>query len=287
MVAMTAIPAPAELRELAGKLATGAGELIRAHRREHLSVDTKTTPTDMVTEVDHAVEAYLRAELARARPRDAVLGEEAGGRAGSSGVRWVLDPIDGTVNFVLGLPQYAVSIAAEVDGRVVAGCVHNPVTGELFGATLGGGAFLGAQRLAGPRDVPVQRAVVGTGFGYAAEQRARQATVVAALLPRIADIRRLGSAALDLCAVAAGRLDGYFEVGLHPWDWSAGLLIAAEAGCVVSGLRGRAPGPQLVAVAGPVLAPALFALLENLNADLTDPAAATDGADPADAADRS
>ena len=264
---MTPVPSASALTDLAAQLATGAGDLIRAHRHDHFAVDTKSTPTDVVTEVDRAAEAYIRTELARQRPDDAVLGEEAGGRTGSSGVRWFVDPIDGTVNFVLGLPQYAVSIAAQVDERVVAACVHNPVSRDLFRATLGEGALLGEQRLRGPRDVPVERAVVGTGFGYDARQRARQATVVAALLPRIADIRRLGSAALDLCAVAAGRLDAYFEVGLNPWDWSAGALIAREAGCTVSGLRGRDPSAEMIAVAGPALAPQLFDLLEELGAD--------------------
>jgi myo-inositol-1(or 4)-monophosphatase len=264
---VTPVPSASALAELAAELATGAGDLIRAHRHDHFAVDTKSTPTDVVTEVDRAAEAFIRSELARLRPDDAVLGEEAGRRTGSSGVRWFVDPIDGTVNFVLGLPQYAVSIAAEVDGRIVAGCVHNPVSRELFRATLGDGAFVGEQRLLGPRDVPLYGAVVGTGFGYDAAQRARQAAVVAALLPRIADIRRLGSAALDLCAVAAGRLDAYFEVGLNPWDWSAGALIAREAGCTVSGLHGREPSAQMIAVAGPALARQLFGLLEELGAD--------------------
>jgi myo-inositol-1(or 4)-monophosphatase len=266
---VTAVPSASALTELATQLATGAGDLIRAHRHDHFAVDTKSTPTDVVTEVDRAVEAYIRGELARRRPDDAVLGEEGGGRTGSSGVGWLVDPIDGTVNFVLGLPQYAVSIAAEVDGRIVAACVHNPVSRELFRATVGGGAFVGDERLRGPRDVPVQRAVVGTGFGYDAALRGRQAAVAAALLPRVADIRRLGSAALDLCAVAAGRLDAYFEVGLNPWDWSAGALIAHETGCVVSGLRGREPSGQMVAVAGAALAPHLFDLLEDLGADVS------------------
>jgi myo-inositol-1(or 4)-monophosphatase len=264
---VTPVPSASALTALATELATGAGDLIRAHRHDHFAVDTKSTPTDVVTEVDRAAEAYIRQELARRRPDDAVLGEEEGRRSGSSGVRWFVDPIDGTVNFVLGLPQYAVSIAAQVDARIVAACVHNPVSRELFHATLGDGAFVGKQRLLGPRDVPVQRAVVGTGFGYDAAQRAGQAAVVAALLPRIADIRRLGSAALDLCAVAAGRLDAYFEVGLNPWDWSAGALIAREAGCLVSGLHGREPSAQMIAVAGPALAPELFRLLEELGAD--------------------
>lgn len=264
---MTAPPSPTELAEIAAQLALGAGQLIRAHRHDHFEIDTKSTPTDVVTEVDRQVEAYISGELAARRPEDAVIGEETGRRPGSSGVRWFVDPIDGTVNFVLGLPQYAVSIAAEVGGRIVAGCVHNPISGEVFHASAGGGAFEGEQRLRGPREVPLAQAVVATGFGYDSSRRAKQATVVASLLPRIGDIRRLGSAALDLCAVAAGRLDGYYEVGLNPWDWSAGVLIASEAGCVVSGLRGRPPSAIMTAVAGAALAPELFALLEEMGAD--------------------
>ena len=260
-------PSATSLEQTAVDLAVGAGRLIREQRRDHYVVDTKSTPTDMVTDVDRRVEAYILGELERRRPDDAVLGEEGGGRSGHSGVRWVVDPIDGTVNFVLGVPQYAVSIAAEVDGQIVAACVHNPVSQEIFHATLGGGAFLGDARLAGPRDVPLERAVVGTGFAYDAAVRARQGAVVAMLLPRIADIRRFGSAALDLCATAAGHLDAYYEVGLNPWDWSAGALIAGEAGCAVTGLRGREPTGRMTAVAGARCAPEFFATLEELGAD--------------------
>jgi myo-inositol-1(or 4)-monophosphatase len=260
-------PEPESLLEIAVQLATGAGELIRAGRGTHLDVDTKSTPTDMVTAVDREVEEWLSARIAARRPDDAVFGEEGVPSPGSSGVRWLVDPIDGTVNFVLGLPAYTVSVAAELDGRVVAGCVHNPETGELFRATIGGGAYLGSRRLTGPREVPLSRAVVGTGFGYDARRRARQGALVAALLPRIADIRRIGSASLDLCFVAAGRLDGFFETGLNAWDWAAGALIAEEAGCVVSGLRDNAVGKPVVAAAGPSLASDFFALLEELEAD--------------------
>jgi myo-inositol-1(or 4)-monophosphatase len=261
------IPSPGRLSDIAVELATGTGRLIRAQRRERFVIDTKSTPTDMVTDVDRRAETHILDELAVRRPDDAVLGEEGGGRDGRSGVRWIVDPIDGTVNFVLDLPQYAVSIAAEVDGQVVAACVHNPASGEVFRAALGSGAFVGDERLAGPREISLERAVVGTGFAYDAVVRARQGAVVARLLPRIADIRRAGSAALDLCAVAAGRLDGYFEVGLNAWDWSAGVLIAGEAGCTVSGLRGRAPTGAMTAVAGSSMAADFFALLEELDAD--------------------
>jgi myo-inositol-1(or 4)-monophosphatase len=264
---VTQTPSATSLTDTAVDLATGAGRLIREQRRVDYVIDTKSTPTDMVTDVDRRAEAYILGELERRRPDDAVLGEEGGGRAGSSGVRWVVDPIDGTVNFVLGLPQYAVSIAAEVDGQIVAACVHNPVSDETFRATLGGGAFVGETRLSGPREVPLERAVVGTGFAYDAAVRSRQGAVVAALLPHIADIRRFGSAALDLCATAAGRLDAYFEVGLNPWDWSAGVLIASEASCLVSGLRGGEPSGRMTAVAGSRFAADFFTLLEEIGAD--------------------
>jgi myo-inositol-1(or 4)-monophosphatase len=265
-------PAPspdlaAELERFAVALATGAADVINAHGRGGVEVSVKSTATDLVTEVDRGTERWLSDQITATRPDDAILGEENGGRAGTSGVRWLLDPIDGTVNFVLGLPQYAVSVAAELNDSVVAGAVVNPVSGELFHARRGGGAWLGGERLAGPRVVPLARAVIGTGFSYDAACRARQAALVAEVLPQIADIRRLGAASLDLCAVAAGRLDGYFEAGLNPWDYSAGALIAAEAGCVVSGLRGRPASPKLTAVAGASVAAEFFALLERIGAD--------------------
>jgi myo-inositol-1(or 4)-monophosphatase len=255
------------LEQLAVELATGAADVVRAGRARALDVSAKSTATDLVTAADRATEQWLRDELARCRPDDAVLGEESGAEAGTSAVRWVIDPIDGTVNFVLGLPQYAVSIAAEVGGCAVAGAVLNPASGELFHAHRGGGAYLGGTRLGGPRTVELSRAVVGTGFAYAADVRRRQAGVVARLLPAVADIRRLGSASLDLCAVAAGRLDAYFESGLNAWDYAAGLLIATEAGCAASGLRGREPGARMTAVARAELLGELTALLEDLDAD--------------------
>jgi myo-inositol-1(or 4)-monophosphatase len=196
-----------------------------------------------------------------------VLGEEGARRAGGSGVRWVLDPIDGTVNFLYGLRPYAVSVAAERDGQVVAGCVHDPTSGETFSAVLGGGAWLDGRPLGGRWvAASLDRAVIGTGFGYDEGLRAGQGRVLAAVLPRVANVRRLGSAALDLCYVAAGRLDGYYEYGLKTWDRAAGALIAAEAGAVVGGLRGRPPAALTVA-ASPAVAAELRTLLEELGAD--------------------
>jgi myo-inositol-1(or 4)-monophosphatase len=258
---------PAQLEELAVELAQGAAAVVRRGAGDGVEVSAKSTETDLVTQVDRQAERWLRDRIAAVRPGDGVLGEEGTGVPASTRVRWIVDPIDGTVNFVLGLPQYGVSVAAELDGVVVAGAVCNVALDETFHAHVGGGAWLGERRLRGPRDVQVSRAVVGTGFGYDAERRARQAAVVARLLPLIGDIRRLGSAALDLCAVAAGRIDAYFEAGLNLWDYAAGALIATEAGCVVSGLRGRPPGQLLTAAAAPATAPAFFALLESLDAD--------------------
>ncbi len=275
MDAITEPPRPSDamLAALCVELARGAAGVVRAGRRPDMAVDTKSASTDLVTEVDRDTEQWLRDRLARERPGDEILGEEAGPHgprataAGGTGVRWLLDPIDGTVNFVLGLPLYAVSVAAEVDGTVVAGAVADPVSGELFRAHRGGGAYLGGLRLRGPRAVPLRSAVVATGFAYDRAVRQRQAQVVARLLGDVGDVRRLGTAALELCYLAAGRVDGYFEAGLHEWDHAAGALVAAEAGCVVSGLRGRPASSVLVAGAGDGLAPELFALLERCGAD--------------------
>jgi myo-inositol-1(or 4)-monophosphatase len=256
---------PAELTELAVSLARRAGALALLRRAHGLSVGTKSSATDVVTDADRAVEEMLRAELAAHRPEDAVLGEE-GGPAGpdDARVRWLIDPIDGTVNFLLGLPQFAVSIAAQLDGQTVAGCVLNPVSGELFRATRGGGAYLGERRLTGPRAIPLAEAVLATGFGYDPALRARQGQLLARLLPRVGNLRRLGSAALDLCFLAAGRLDLYYEGPLGEWDYAAGLLIAEEAGAATSGLAGRPAGSRLVAAAHPAGAAEFFGLLAEL-----------------------
>ncbi len=259
---------PRELERLAIALARDAAGFVRERRVTGWTVQTKSTTTDLVTEVDRATETRLREAIRLARPADSVLGEEGGAAGGEAGVRWVLDPIDGTVNFVLGLPQYAVSVGAEVDGVAVAGAVCNVATGETFHARRGGGAYLDGQRLTGPRRVDLARAVIGTGFGYDRARRAAQALVVAAVLERVADIRRMGAASLDLCAVAAGRLDGYFEAGLNRWDYSAGALIAAEAGCAVSGPGGHdAEAGELLVATHPELAEELIATLSELGAD--------------------
>jgi myo-inositol-1(or 4)-monophosphatase len=261
-----------ELLELARATAEEAAVLVGAGRSTAAQqVDTKSSPVDVVTAVDRASEALIVRRLTDARPDDGLLGEEGAAREGTSGVRWVVDPIDGTVNFLYGLPAYAVSIAAEVDGRTEAGVVLNVATGELFTAVRGGGAWLTAPGAAavplhGSAPVSLAQSLVATGFGYRVEQRRAQGAVVARLLPEVRDIRRHGSAALELCAAAAGRVDAYYELDLKPWDHAAGALVAVEAGLVVAGLQGRPFGEPMAVAAAPTIAPALLELLERLHA---------------------
>ncbi|QZY27846.1 inositol monophosphatase family protein [Nocardioides coralli] len=237
-------PDPAELLDVACSVARQAAELVRQHRSHGVTVaDTKSSSVDVVTEADRASERLIRSLVLEARPDDSILGEEGDDHVGTSPVRWVVDPIDGTVNYLYGIPEYAVSMAAEVDGRVVAGVVHNVATGVEYAAVLGGGATRDGVPLR-VRDVPpVQQRLVLTGFGYDREVRAGQAERVARLLPRVRDVRRMGSCALDLCHVAEGAADGYVEEGPHPWDWSAGALVAAEAGATFALLPGSLVAP--------------------------------------------
>ncbi|WP_212832869.1 inositol monophosphatase family protein [Catellatospora sp. TT07R-123] len=258
-----------ELLDIAVQVAADAAVTAVRMRSEAITqVGTKSTITDVVTAADRAVEQQVVAALAARRPGDTVLGEEFGGASVSAGgVRWIVDPIDGTVNYLYGLPQYAVSIAAEVDGEVVAGVVHNAATGQVWTAARGRGAWHQGRRLGGSAATELPVALVGTGFAYARERRAYQAAVVAELLPRVRDIRRLGAASLDLCAAADGQLDAYYEKGLAEWDLAAGGLIAREAGLLVTGLSGRAAGPDMVLAAPPALHGPLHDLLVELAAD--------------------
>jgi myo-inositol-1(or 4)-monophosphatase len=275
---------PGALLRIAMDAAGEAGRLLaswRGHERPEV-VDTKSSPTDVVTEMDRRSEALITERIRAVRPGDTVLGEEGGQTLGGpdapsgSGVRarvrWVVDPLDGTVNYLYGLPDWAVSIAAEVDGTVLAGVVAVPHRGETFTAVAGQGAWLrqdgdpaNAIRLHCTTGVPLGRALVGTGFAYDPEVRRVQGEVVAALLPHVRDIRRGGAAAVDLCSVAAGRLDAYFERGLHYWDYAAGGLIAREAGAVVGGLSGRAEITSVAVAAGPDLYPQLDKFLATLD----------------------
>jgi myo-inositol-1(or 4)-monophosphatase len=278
---------PGQLRLVAEKLAAEAAEFVRRRRAEVFgaggggraapgrgAVRSKTTPTDPVTVVDTETERLLRDRLAQLRPGDPILGEEGGGpdrdlaATPPHAVTWVLDPIDGTVNFVYGIPAYAVSVGAQINGVSVAGAVADVVAGGVYSAATGLGAHVtddhGTQPLRCAAVDDLSMALLGTGFGYSRRRRASQAALLAHMLPAVRDVRRIGSAALDLCMVAAGRLDAYYEHGLQVWDRAAGALIAAEAGArvLVPEPNGPAGNAGLVVAAAPGIADALLAALE-------------------------
>ena len=251
-----------ELRLIAEAVARDAGSLLRDQlERARLEVGTKSSATDMVTEMDRADEARIVEELLCARPDDGIVGEEGTDRPGTSGVRWIVDPLDGTTNYLYALPGFGVSIAAEVDGALVAGAVLDVVRDELFSASLGGGATRDGAPIGPSSCTSLPLALVATGFAYDADRRRRQASVLVEVLPRIRDIRRFGAAAVDLCSVACGRVDAYYEKGLAAWDLAAGGLIAAEAGAVVTDFGGGALGDGTVVAAAPGIAEELRALV--------------------------
>jgi myo-inositol-1(or 4)-monophosphatase len=280
---------PARLRSVAETLAAEAAGFVRRRRAEVFGADagplkvpasgavrSKTTPTDPVTVVDTETERLLRDRLAQLRPGDPILGEEGGGPADpaatpANAVTWVLDPIDGTVNFVYGIPAYAVSVGAQINGVSVAGAVADVVAGRVYSAAAGLGAHVvdkhGAEPLRCAAVDDLSMALLGTGFGYSKRRRAIQAALLAQMLPVVRDVRRIGSAALDLCMVAAGRLDAFYEHGLQVWDRAAGALIAAEAGArvVVPAPDGPVGGAGLVVAAAPGIADELLAALGRFN----------------------
>jgi myo-inositol-1(or 4)-monophosphatase len=262
-----------DLLELAIGAAEAAGAMLLGERPADLGVAaTKSSPTDVVTEMDRAAERLIVGRIRDARPGDAFLGEEGGASGGAARVRWIIDPIDGTVNYLYGLPDWAVSIAVEVDGAVAAGVIAVPTRGERYTALRGDGACLvradgSVRRLRCNAGVPLERALVATGFGYRPERRAHQAEVLLGVLPRVRDIRRAGSAAVDLCAVASGRVDAYYERGAREWDLAAGSLIVTEAGGTVGGLHGRPASEELAIAAGPGLFGPLHDLLAPLEPD--------------------
>ncbi|OSC27327.1 inositol monophosphatase [Mycobacterium vulneris] len=275
------------LRSVAETLATEAAAFVRRRRAEVFgaeagglqtpdsgAVRSKSTPTDPVTVVDTETERLLRDRLAELRPGDPILGEEGGGPADPAGtpagsVTWVLDPIDGTVNFVYGVPAYAVSVGAQVDGESVAGAVSDVVGNRVYSAALGLGAHVrddeGTQPLQSSAVDDLSMALLGTGFGYSRQRRAAQAALLARMLPVVRDVRRIGSAALDLCMVASGRLDAYYEHGLQVWDRAAGALIAAEAGARVVLPASGVNGAGLALAAAPGIADELLAVLERFD----------------------
>jgi myo-inositol-1(or 4)-monophosphatase len=245
---------PAELRALAESVAREAGvQLLEAFGGPAVRVEAKSTPTDLVSAADEAAEALIRSRLEAARPGDGFLGEEGGDAEGTSGLRWVVDPLDGTVNFLFGIPQWAVSVAVEDADGVVAGVVYDAPRDELWAAERGGEATLDGRPVRGSERADLATAMIATGFGYDAEVRRAQAAAVAALLPDVRDIRRLGSAALDLAWCAAGRFDAYFERGVHHWDVAAGALLCERAGLAVEPLDASPPQAAGLLVAPPGL----------------------------------
>jgi myo-inositol-1(or 4)-monophosphatase len=273
----------AQLRRLATDVAVVAGRFIVDERPPVVSASaTKSSPSDIVTVMDTRAEDLIRRLLLDSRPDDGVLGEEGKATSGTSGITWVVDPIDGTVNYLYDIPAYAVSIAAVTgdptvpgDWQVLAGAVADPALHRVYDAGLGAGARLRdwhavADAAGTPGAPPLQvstvpelaAALVGTGFGYTPERRLRQARLLLEVLPQVRDIRRIGSAALDLCSVASGRLDGYYEEGLNPWDMAAGWLVVAESGGVVSGPGGGAPSAAMTVAGNSLVHPQLLAVVD-------------------------
>jgi myo-inositol-1(or 4)-monophosphatase len=251
-------PLLVELAAAAFEAAQAAASIL-VNGEEVSGVETKISSTDMVSDVDRASEAAIAAILGERRPDDGVVGEEGTSRPGTTGVRWVVDPLDGTTNFLFGIPQFSVSIAAEVDGRTAVGIVIDPSRHEIWAALAGHGSYRNGRRCAVPDGrSTLEQALCATGFGYRAERRRWQAEVAAIVIPQVRDIRRLGSAALDLCWTGGGRFDAYFEWGLNPWDFAAGALVAEEAGARVDVV-----GERLVVAATPSLFDPLCALLKS------------------------
>ena len=260
-----------DLREFAEALAVRAGDSALEGRRrlgvgQPVVHDTKSSPTDPVTEYDRSAERLIVEGIRRSRPDDAIVGEEGAAHPGTSGLRWLVDPIDGTANFVFDLPHWCTSIAVVDDDGPLAGAVYAPVLGELFSAARGDGATLNGSPIGCSTVDELSRALVGTGFSYSAERRAVQGDRVARLVREVRDLRRLGSAAIDLCLVACGRLDGYFEEHLNSWDLAAGVLVAAEAGAITSDFAGGVATPAATVAAGPGIHARLVALIATLDA---------------------
>jgi myo-inositol-1(or 4)-monophosphatase len=229
------------LLALAERAARAAGDfLAERFRGPAAGISSKSTPTDLVSDADRDSEALIVQTITKERPDDGFITEESADIDSRSGVRWVIDPLDATVNFLFRIPWWCVSVAVENDSGTIAGAIYNPNVDEMFTAARGGGAFLNGSPVSVSTNDRLDRALIGTGFSYLDLARADQASIVARVLPRVRDVRRMGSAALDLAALACGRLDGYYEAPLERWDRAAGLLMVTEAGGVVTHL----PGPQ-------------------------------------------
>ena len=251
---------PTQLTDLAEELAREAGAiLLRFAAAGVREVETKSSGTDMVSEADRSAEALIVGRLVRERPEDGILGEEGADRVSRSGLVWVVDPLDGTTNFLYSYPAWCVSIACRDESGYVAGAIFDPLRDELFRASRGAGATLNGRLITVSGRAELGRALVATGFGYDAERRRRQATIALEVLPKVRDIRRGGSAALDLAWVACGRVDCFYEVGLNEWDRAAGMLLIGEAGGSAELFETPLGAPMLVA-AGPGTYPALASL---------------------------
>ena len=257
-----------ELLQLASELAVKAGRMVAAGRAERGISDagSKSSATDVVTEFDIASERLIVGGILAARPDDGIVGEEGTATNGTSGIDWLVDPIDGTTNFLYGLPGWAVSIAAATAEGTQVGAVYVPATDELFSAVKGEGAQLDGRPIHCSTTTDLALALVATGFSYLPERRALQAARIAELLPRVRDLRRVGAAATDLCSLAAGRVDIYFEEHLGAWDIAAGALIASEAGCRLGGLDGGEARPRSMLGATPALFDAIESLVLEIDA---------------------
>ncbi len=256
------------LLDLGVQAATQASQiLLKGMATARSSVQTKTTGTDMVTAMDKASEETIVSTVLGSRPADGLLGEEGTDIAGTTGVRWIIDPLDGTTNYLYGHTGFNISIAVQKDGVVVAGVVLDPIQHHLFTAVIGHGARRNGARISVSDETDLGRSLVATGFSYEAERREKQAVVLQRVIPHIRDIRRMGAAAIDLCSVACGRVDAYYERGLQPWDHAAGALIAREAGAIVTSLHGPTPDFDLTLAAPPALHGPLHDLLVAARAD--------------------
>lgn len=251
-----------ELRAIAETLARDAGDMaLRGRKSGDLTATTKSSPTDMVTQYDKASEELITAGLAKLRPDDAIVGEEGSSREGTTGITWHIDPIDGTSNFYFDIPMWAVSIGAADAHGPIAGAVYAPALGEMFSAARGEGATLNGGTISVRSNEILSDALVCTGFSYRVHEREVHARRVARMVSEIRDIRRFGAAAIDLCFVACGRYDAYFEEHLHSWDLVAGQIVAEEAGAVVTDYAGRPVTPQQVLAAQPGIQKDLIALI--------------------------
>ncbi|MGO3833980.1 MAG: inositol monophosphatase family protein [Microbacteriaceae bacterium] len=235
-----------------------AAEIMRLKAEGVGVADTKSSSVDIVTEADRLAEQMIVDAIRRERPNDGVFAEEGHAHESTTGITWVIDPIDGTVNYLYGIGAFCVSIAATVadeyayeDGRrAVAAVVFNPTTGEMFRASEGGGATLNGQAIGVSKPETLAASLIATGFGYTSERRTMQAAALSALIAHVRDIRRIGSAAYDLCLVAKGSLDGYYEIGIQPWDWAAAALVATEAGALTRGITPQTPAGTTLFIAG-------------------------------------